>query len=246
MGVWSKFGSSCCFYLQTQRHAHSSRLRSGAELHPFGRHFHVLRCHVCPGPEAHQHCVRHPAVSAEVPSQMTTRHTTMPLSAFDRFGVGFCFTVVYAALLTKTNRIARIFKAGKQSAKRPSFISPKSQLVICTCLVSVQVSVYGGHRAMAREVDVWAENKMLFYPHLQILINGVWMVIAPSHAMHHYPTREDNLLVCDSYIDASYMIAFFYPIVLIIICTVYAVLTRKIPEAFNESKHIGMCLNENV
>lgn len=32
------------------------------------------------------------------------------------------------------------------------------------------------------------------------------------------------------------MIAFFFPIVLIIICTVYAVLTRKIPEAFNESK----------
>lgn len=57
--------------------------------------------------------------------------------------------------------------------------------------------------------------------------------------MHHYPTREDNLLVCDSYIDASYMIAFSYPIFLILICTVYAVLTRKIPEAFNESKHIG-------
>ncbi|KAH8355096.1 hypothetical protein KR093_005412 [Drosophila rubida] len=133
--------------------------------------------------------------------------------AIQRFGVGFCFTVVYAALLTKTNRIARIFKAGKQSAKRPSFISPKSQLVICTCLVSVQ-----------------------------ILINGVWMVIAPSHAMHHYPTREDNLLVCDSYIDASYMIAFFYPILLIVVCTVYAVLTRKIPEAFNESKHIGFTM----
>lgn len=45
--------------------------------------------------------------------------------------------------------------------------------------------------------------------------------------------------MCDSYIDASYMIAFFYPIVLIVICTIYAVLTRKIPEAFNESKHIG-------
>ncbi|XP_037954164.1 metabotropic glutamate receptor 2 [Teleopsis dalmanni] len=133
--------------------------------------------------------------------------------AIQRFSVGFCFTVVYAALLTKTNRIARIFKAGKQSAKRPSFISPKSQLVICSFLIFVQ-----------------------------ILINGVWMVIAPSHAMYHHPTREDNLLVCDSYIDASYMIAFFYPIVLIVICTVYAVLTRKIPEAFNESKHIGFTM----
>lgn len=65
------------------------------------------------------------------------------------------------------------------------------------------------------------------------------MIIAPARAMHHYPTRDDNLLVCDSYVDASYMIAFSYPIVLIVVCTVYAVLTRKIPEAFNESKHIG-------
>ncbi|XP_051861112.1 metabotropic glutamate receptor 2 isoform X3 [Drosophila albomicans] len=158
--------------------------------------------------------------------------------AIQRFGVGFCFTVVYAALLTKTNRIARIFKAGKQSAKRPSFISPKSQLVICTCLVSVQVR----HSNPMHSVDTIFIYVCWFSLRLQILINGVWMVIAPSHAMHHYPTREDNLLVCDSYIDASYMIAFFYPILLIVVCTVYAVLTRKIPEAFNESKHIGFTM----
>lgn len=132
------------------------------------------------------------------------------ISFFHRFTAGFCFTVVYAALLTKTNRISRIFNVNKHSAKRPSFISPKSQLIICSGLVSVQ-----------------------------ILINGVWIIIDPAKAMHHYPTREDNLLVCNSYIDASYMIAFTYPIILIVICTVYAILTRKIPEAFNESKHIG-------
>ncbi|XP_076639912.1 metabotropic glutamate receptor B isoform X2 [Colletes latitarsis] len=130
-----------------------------------------------------------------------------------RFAAGFCFTVVYAALLTKTNRISRIFNAGKHGAKRPSFISPRSQLIICSGLVFVQ-----------------------------ILINGVWMIIDPAEAMHHYPTREDNLLVCNSYVDASYMIAFAYPIMLIVVCTVYAVLTRKIPEAFNESKHIGFTM----
>nr|CAH7761039.1 unnamed protein product [Callosobruchus chinensis] len=130
-----------------------------------------------------------------------------------RFGAGFCFTVVYAALLTKTNRISRIFNASKHSAKRPNFISPRSQLVICMGLVS-----------------------------LQILINVIWMILSPPRAIHHYPTREDNLLVCSSYIDASYMIAFTYPIFLIVVCTVYAVLTRKIPEAFNESKHIGFTM----
>ncbi|KAK9873211.1 hypothetical protein WA026_021443 [Henosepilachna vigintioctopunctata] len=130
-----------------------------------------------------------------------------------RFGAGFCFTVVYAALFTKTNRIYRIFNAGKRSARRPSFISPRSQLLICSGLVSIQV-----------------------------LINAIWMLISPARAMYHYPTREDNLLICSSYIDASYMIAFTYPIFLIVICTIYAVLTRKIPEAFNESKHIGFTM----
>lgn len=65
------------------------------------------------------------------------------------------------------------------------------------------------------------------------------MIISPPKAIHHYRTREDNLLACTSHIDASYMIAFTYPILLIVVCTLYAVLTRKIPEAFNESKHIG-------
>lgn len=59
---------------------------------------------------------------------------------YTRFGTGFCFTVVYAALLTKTNRISRIFNASKHSAKRPILISPSSQLCICAGLVSIQVS----------------------------------------------------------------------------------------------------------
>ncbi|XP_041979231.1 metabotropic glutamate receptor 2-like [Aricia agestis] len=135
------------------------------------------------------------------------------LCSLQRFGTGFCFTVVYAALLTKTNRIARIFNASKQSARRPSLISPKSQLMICSILVSIQV-----------------------------VIVVIWQLASPARAIYHHPTREDNMLVCDSYVDASYTITFFYPVVLIIVCTVYAVLTRKIPEAFNESKHIGFTM----
>lgn len=130
-----------------------------------------------------------------------------------KVGSGFSFAVVYSALLTKTNRIARIFNAGKKTARRPSFISPKSQLVICACLIMIQVA-----------------------------ITAVWLFFSPPQATYHYPTREDNQLVCASSINASYMIAFTYPIILIIICTVYAILTRKIPEAFNESKYIGFTM----
>ncbi|XP_061716625.1 metabotropic glutamate receptor 6-like [Cydia pomonella] len=138
---------------------------------------------------------------------------TDALCAVQRFGTGLCFTIVYAALLTKTNRIARIFAAGERSARRPAFISPRSQLGVCALLVGVQV-----------------------------VIVGVWQAAAPARAVRHLPSRETAVLVCDAYVDASYTLAFSYPAALIATCTVYAVLTRKIPEAFNESKHIGFTM----
>ena len=130
-----------------------------------------------------------------------------------QFVTGFCFTVMYSALFTKTNRIARIFQAGKKSAKRPSFISPRSQLIICSALSSFQV-----------------------------IINVIWMLVQPPNARYYYPTRNDNLFVCQAFVDFEYMIAFAYPILLIVICTLYAVLTRKIPEDYNESKYIGFAM----
>ncbi|CAG2111031.1 unnamed protein product, partial [Medioppia subpectinata] len=135
------------------------------------------------------------------------------LCGAQKAGIGFCFSVVYSAILTKTNRISRIFKAGKQSARRPSFISPKSQLLICGGLSMIQ-----------------------------IFIVVVWLAFSPPKAIHFYPTREDNHLVCEASINAGYFVAFLYPIFLIVVCTVYAVLTRKIPEAFNESKYIGFTM----
>ena len=60
------------------------------------------------------------------------------LCGIQRTLIGLCFSIVYAALLTKTNRIARIFRSGKKSAGRPGLISPQSQLAICGGLVSVQ------------------------------------------------------------------------------------------------------------
>lgn len=130
-----------------------------------------------------------------------------------QIGIGLCFTTVYSALLTKTNRISRIFNAGARSTKRPSFISPKSQLFICGCITVVQ-----------------------------LIVSAMWLGFVPPSAIHYYRTRDENQLVCAAAVDATYMVAFAYPMILIIICTVYAVLTRKIPEAFNESKFIGFTM----
>ncbi|XP_046389805.1 metabotropic glutamate receptor 2-like isoform X2 [Ischnura elegans] len=135
---------------------------------------------------------------------------TDAVCGLQRFGAGFSFTLVYAALLTKTNRIARIFAAGRRTARRPGCISPRSQLLICAALTSVQ-----------------------------LLVSGVWFIVSPPRAIHHHPTRESNLLVCASHTDASFALAFGYPILLLIVTTVYAFLTRRIPEAFNESRQLG-------
>lgn len=101
-------------------------------------------------------------------------------------GIGICFSVVYSAILTKTNRIARIFEAGKKSARRPSFISPKSQLIICSGFVLIQC-----------------------------FIIVIWLAFSPPKVIHYHPTREDNKLICQASINAGYFVAFIYPIALI-------------------------------
>ncbi|XP_013392302.1 metabotropic glutamate receptor 6 [Lingula anatina] len=133
------------------------------------------------------------------------------ICGLQKFGIGLCFSLCYSALLTKTNRIARIFAAGKRTTKRPMFISPRSQLIICGAIVFIQ-----------------------------IMIDALWLAVRPPEARYIYPTKSVNMLVCLAHVGDEYIIAFIYPIILLIICTVYAILTRKIPEAFNESRYIGL------
>lgn len=60
--------------------------------------------------------------------------------AFRRLLLGLGMAITYSAMLTKTNRIYRIFEQGKRSVTPPKFISPASQLIITFVLISVQVS----------------------------------------------------------------------------------------------------------
>ncbi|UYV77705.1 GPRMGL5 [Cordylochernes scorpioides] len=124
--------------------------------------------------------------------------------------IGHAFSLVYGALWTKTNRIARIFREGKRSARRPGFISPRSQLAICGGLVGIQASV-----------------------------TAVLLAYIPARALRKHPTRDVTLLMCS---EGLHALAFAYPSLLVAVCTVYAVLTRRVPGAFNESKHIGFSM----
>ncbi|KAK9516195.1 hypothetical protein VZT92_024140 [Zoarces viviparus] len=132
-------------------------------------------------------------------------------------GLGMCFS--YAALLTKTNRIHRIFEQGKTAVTAPRFIAPASQLVITFSLISVQL--------------------------LGVL---VWFAADPPHTFVDYgeqrtqdPGNARGVLKCDIS-DLSLICSLGYSILLMVTCTVYAIKTRGVPETFNEAKPIGFTM----
>ncbi|XP_046477673.1 metabotropic glutamate receptor 6 isoform X1 [Neodiprion pinetum] len=127
-----------------------------------------------------------------------------------RFGIGLCYTLCYAALVTKTNRIHRIFNNMTHSPHKPRYTSPKSQLIITGLLTSIEV-----------------------------VINAVWLMKVPPSVNHIYPSRDVRLRICRGLEDRSYMVGLIYPCFLIVICTLYAVKTRKCPEGFNETRYIA-------
>ncbi|XP_053982545.1 metabotropic glutamate receptor isoform X1 [Hylaeus volcanicus] len=129
-----------------------------------------------------------------------------------RLGVGVSFSAVYGALLTKTNRIARIFDSASRSAVRPRYISPTSQVCIAAALIA-----------------------------LQIVLTLVWMIIEPPGTRFYYPDRKQVILKCNIQ-DMSFLFSQLYNALLILVSTIYAVKTRKIPENFNESKFIGFTM----
>ncbi|CAD1478179.1 unnamed protein product, partial [Heterotrigona itama] len=129
-----------------------------------------------------------------------------------RFGIGFCYTVCYAALATKINRIHRIFNGapGRHSPRKRRFTSPKSQLTIASILVLAEV-----------------------------LFDGGWLLKEPPAIEHSYPSREANVRVCRGSEDGSYVIGLLYPFLLTVASTFYAVKTRKCPVGFNETRCIA-------
>ncbi|XP_078530313.1 metabotropic glutamate receptor 3 [Lissotriton helveticus] len=131
-----------------------------------------------------------------------------------RLGLGTSFVVCYSALLTKTNRISRIFNGVSEGAPRPKFISPSSQVVICLSLISVQLVI----------VSIWL------------------MIESPGTRRYTLPEKRETVVLKCNVKDSSMLISLTYDVVLVILCTVYAFKTRKCPENFNEAKFIGFTM----
>ncbi|KAK7479919.1 hypothetical protein BaRGS_00028827, partial [Batillaria attramentaria] len=135
------------------------------------------------------------------------------LCAIRRLGLGVSLCFIYAALLTKTNRIYRIFNVGiKAMVKRPSYTSPRSQILICSCLVSVQG------------------------------VGGLtWLGFEKPDTEYRFHQKDFLALECRASQVAT-LISLFYNMFLIVLCTVYAFKTRKIPQNFNEAKYIAFTM----
>lgn len=125
-----------------------------------------------------------------------------------RFFLGFNYTISYAAIVTKTRRIARIFER-RGRRQKPKYTSPKSQLMIAAALMSVEA-----------------------------VINATWLMYDNPSTDHQYPSNDKNILICSGSDNASYLLGLLYPFLLMILCTIYAFKTRKCPDGFNEARHI--------
>ncbi|XP_068005605.1 LOW QUALITY PROTEIN: metabotropic glutamate receptor 5 [Melanerpes formicivorus] len=120
----------------------------------------------------------------------------------------------YSALVTKTNRIARILAGSKKKicTKKPRFMSACAQLVIAFILICIQLGIIVA----------------LF-------------IMEPPDIMHDYPSIREVYLICNT-TNLGVVTPLGYNGLLILSCTFYAFKTRNVPANFNEAKYIAFTM----
>ena len=71
---------------------------------------------------------------------LVTQTPTSVLCILCELSISICFTLTFAPIVLKVNRIWRIFHAGRKSVKRPRFVGPRQQLVLMAILIFAQVN----------------------------------------------------------------------------------------------------------
>ncbi|XP_078618482.1 metabotropic glutamate receptor 1-like [Branchiostoma floridae x Branchiostoma japonicum] len=131
-----------------------------------------------------------------------------------RICVGLSFSMCYSALVTKTNRIARILAGSKKKiiTRKPRFMSATAQVMISFALIFLEgISI------------------------------AITVVLYPPSAEAYSPKPGQLRLIC-SVNTFTMIVPLSLDMVLIIMCTYYAFKTRNIPENFNEAKFIGFTM----
>ncbi|XP_064206896.1 glutamate receptor, metabotropic 5a [Anguilla rostrata] len=131
-----------------------------------------------------------------------------------RVGIGLSPAMSYSALVTKTNRIARILAGSKKKicTKKPRFMSACAQLVIAFLLIVLQLGIIVA----------------LF-------------IMEPPEVIHDYPSIQEVNLICNT-TTLGVVAPLGYNSLLILSCTFYAFKTRNVPANFNEAKYIAFTM----
>ena len=128
--------------------------------------------------------------------------------AIRRYGIWVCLSLCFGAILLKLIRIYRIFINKNVTIRKPLFIDWKSQLVLIGIIVA-----------------------------FQILIGTVWLIVENPGVSE---TVDDNQIIqrcrAQPYIGTSVNLA--YNLLLLLGCICFAILTRKAPADFNETRFL--------
>nr|KAG5713661.1 hypothetical protein BaRGS_024709 [Batillaria attramentaria] len=132
----------------------------------------------------------------------------------------FClsFALIYGPLFVRALRIYRIFEAGQRSARRPRMIDASYQLLFSGCLLSVQM--------------VMCIVVMAVFPE--------WHKLTMKVALEPYVELSCDLPVAGL---ASFLA---YNLLLVAVCAFLAFKTRRLPDNFNESRFISMCVTTTL
>ena len=128
--------------------------------------------------------------------------------AIRRYGVWVCLSLCFGAILLKLIRIYRIFINRKVVTQKPLFIDWKAQLVFIGIIVA-----------------------------FQILIGTVWLIVEKP-GVSGIVENEQIVQRCRAqpYIGTSVSLA--YNIFILLGCICFAILTRKVPADFNETRFL--------
>ncbi|KAM9846404.1 glutamate receptor, metabotropic 5a [Aulostomus maculatus] len=131
-----------------------------------------------------------------------------------RLGIGLSPAMSYSALVTKTNRIARILAGSKKKicTKKPRFMSACAQLVIAFLLILLQLGII-----------------------------VALLIIEPPQVIYDYPSISEVHLICNL-TTLGVVAPLGYNGLLILSCTFYAFKTRNVPANFNEAKYIAFTM----
>ena len=142
-------------------------------------------------------------------------NATVSICAVRRIIVGVSLTSCYSALMLKTSRIYRIFKAAS-SVSSPTLVSSKSQIFICLSFLA-----------------------------LQVLLGLTWLFADPVLISTNLSEDRQHVVFRCKENSYNFFLNLLPCSIFMLQCTFYAYKTRRFPENFNEAASIGYTMYLN-